>query len=267
MKVKSFPIKRFKDSSLSEMNDLVVCEEPLEILLEFDDGAGYRDHRLSVTMRTPGNDEELAAGFVITEDIVPHRGFIRKVALCKKAENTVRVSLSENCTVPPKKINRNFFTSSSCGICGKDSLDAVLLHCHSFPKITLPDVALILSLPPKAIDDQMVFRHTGGLHACSLFDVQGNLLRIKEDVGRHNALDKLIGSYIIENLTPPKNGILLLSGRAGFEMIQKAAKAGWGTVCSIGAPSSLAVELAVSLNMNLIGFLRTGSFNIYHQSH
>lgn len=266
MKVKSFPIIRFRDGSMSELHDLVVCEEPLEILLEFDDGAGYRDHRLSVTMRTPGHDEELAAGFVITEDIVPDKSHIHRIAPCKKVENTVRVSLAEGCTVDSKKINRNFFTSSSCGICGKDSLDAVHLHCKAFPKITLPDAAFILSLPSKAIDDQMVFRHTGGLHACSLFDLQGNLLRIREDVGRHNALDKLIGSYILEGQMPPGNSILLLSGRAGFEMIQKAAKAGIGTVCSIGAPSSLALDLAASLNMNLIGFLRSASFNIYHQS-
>jgi FdhD protein len=267
MKVTSHPIARFRSSEFSHTTDLVVVEEPLEILLEFDDGAGYRDHRLSVTMRTPGNDEELAAGFVITEDIVPDTSFIRKVSLCNKAENAVKVSLSDGFAVPSKKINRNFFSSSSCGICGKDSLDAVHLHCKAFPKHPLPDAELILSLPAKAIDDQMVFRHTGGLHACSLFDLQGNLLRIREDVGRHNALDKLIGSYILEGLKPPVDSILLLSGRAGFEMIQKAAKAGWGTVCSIGAPSSLALDLAVSLNMNLIGFLRTEGFNLYHQSH
>jgi FdhD protein len=267
VKVKSFHIERIKDGHSSFSDDLVVVEEPLEILVETHDDYGAKDHKLSVTMRTPGNDEELAAGFVCSESIVSQAEHIHQVAPCRKAENTVRVSLQKGINIPDTKLNRNFFTASSCGICGKDSIDSVNLHCKPFHRASpLPEKEILLALPDKAGDDQTVFRFTGGLHACSLFTLDGELIRIREDVGRHNALDKLIGSFIIEKSALPQDVILLLSGRAGFEMIQKAAMAGWNTVCSIGAPSSLAVELAVSLNMNLVGFLRKNSFNVYHRS-
>ena len=246
-----------------ETEDLLAVEEPLEIRIIY----GPEDNRLqkniSVTMCTPGNDMELATGFLFTEGIITRK---EDVLNCiSPGDNIVIAELRPGISFDPQKIERHFYTSSSCGVCGKSSIDAVK---NVFCKNGVTDTIMInASVFPKLPDtlrkQQEVFEHTGGLHASALFDLQGSLLLTREDVGRHNALDKLIGAALMEGNIPLDNHILLLSGRASFELIQKAAMAGIKIVCAVGAPSSLAVELAKETCMTLVGFLRDGRFNIY----
>jgi FdhD protein len=253
-----------------ETVDLLAAEEPLEIRL----GYGPQDQReqksISVTMRTPGNDFELALGFLFTEGIIQSPDQIYHIQYCTEAntienkENIVRVELNEHVEIDFSRLQRNFYTTSSCGVCGKESIEAVRVVCQSGasgPQLKV-EKELIVSLPDKLRAQQNVFEHTGGLHASASFDTEGNLLLLREDVGRHNALDKLIGASL--SLHQPLNTqILLLSGRASFELIQKAAMAGIQIVCAVGAPSSLAVSLAQEFGITLIGFLRGDRFNIY----
>jgi len=218
---------------------------------------------ISVTICTPGHDEELAIGFLFTEGIIAGKDDIMNCGAA--ANNIVIVTLRPGISFDPKKIERHFYTSSSCGVCGKSSIDAVK---NVFSNERVNDsikvgASVLTKLPDTLRKQQKVFEHTGGLHASALFDLNGNLLLTREDVGRHNALDKLIGASLITGNVPLDKHILLLSGRASFELIQKAAMAGIKIVCAVGAPSSLAVELAKETEMTLIGFLRDGRFNIY----
>ena len=244
-------------------SDILACEEPLEIRLTH----GPTGHRItksiSVTMRTPGNDAELALGFLFTEGIIQRNDEVKNIH--SHDENIIEIELSENANPALEKLTRNFYTTSSCGVCGKSSIDAV--------RILLPGISdkqnisvshdIIYSLPSLLRETQVVFDQTGGLHASAIFDLDGKLEIVREDVGRHNALDKLIGSALLKNRLPLSNHILLLSGRASFELIQKAVMAGIRIVAAVGAPSTLAVELAKESGITLVGFLRENRFNIY----
>ena len=256
-------VKKISFNSVLEIEDQLAVEEPLEIQLEY----GASDTRIrksiSVTMRTPGNDEELAAGFLFTEGIIKNSNEIKSIK--HAGENRVVVAFAENKRISLEKTERNFYTTSSCGVCGKASIDAiktVSVYKNQVNNILIK-AALLYSLHDSLRIRQEIFDHTGGLHASALFDNNGNFITLREDVGRHNALDKLIGASLFNDQLPLNNSILLLSGRASFELIQKACMAGIKIVSAIGAPSSLAVELANECDMTLIGFLRNERFNIY----
>jgi FdhD protein len=242
--------------------DLLAVEQPLEIKIVYGPENDRQQKNISVTMCTPGRDEELATGFLFTEGIITGK---EDVMNCGAAGNIVIATLRPGISFDPKKIERHFYTSSSCGVCGKSSIDAVKnVFTNNGTKDAISiNAAVLTKLPESLRKQQEVFEHTGGLHASALFDLNGNLLLTREDVGRHNALDKLIGASLIAGNVPMDKHILLLSGRASFELIQKAAMAGIKIVCAVGAPSSLAVELAKECEMTLIGFLRDGRFNIY----
>jgi FdhD protein len=254
--------------------DLLAVEEPLEIRIVYGDENNRQQKNISVTMCTPGHDDELATGFLFTEGLIKKiEDIVRCVSLSESGNNIVIAELQPGISFDPKKIERHFYTSSSCGVCGKSSIDAVKnVFTNNGSKDNLCINASVLTTLPEALRKQQeVFEHTGGLHASALFDLNGNLLLTREDVGRHNALDKLIGAMLqavdkpLKRLAeiPLDKHILLLSGRASFELIQKAAMAGIKIVCAVGAPSSLAVELAKETDMTLVGFLRDGRFNIY----
>jgi FdhD protein len=257
-------LKRASATQLMDVDDELAVEEPLEIKLEYGSKARPVCKTISVTMRTPGHDEELALGFLWTEGILQHRRQIARTSLCLLG-NKVVVTLQENEEPQLQKAERNFYAASSCGVCGKASIEAI--RTVSVYKDLADDIclqpALFYCLEESLRKQQALFESTGGLHAAALFDLAGNFLSLREDVGRHNALDKLIGAAFLADSLPLNNRILLLSGRAGFELVQKAAMAGIKIVAAVGAPSSLAVQLAQESDMTLIGFLRNKGFNIY----
>jgi FdhD protein len=268
------PVTKVYADTISEMDDSLAIEEPLEIRLEY----GAVDQRLvqnvSVTMRTPGNDAELAVGFLFTEGIIKQADNIIKVDHCfiacaENKENIIQIGLNENILPELKNTERNFYTTSSCGVCGKGSIDAIRT-VSSFSQQTDENIIsseLLHQLPQALSNSQEVFITTGGLHACALFNLEGELILVREDVGRHNALDKLIGAALNNRWLPLNQSVLLLSGRASFELVQKAVMAGITIIAAVGAPSSLAVQLAEEFNITLVGFLRNQRFNIYTASH
>lgn len=245
--------------------DQVTTEEPLEIRLV------NPDKTLAVTMRSPGHDFELAAGFLYGEGVITKREDIRKISYCvnpkvdgEQRENIVNIELQDNLNFDLQPLERHFYTSSACGVCGKANLDA--LRFKGYPSITSdmqvsPEV--IYQLPQKLKEAQKIFAKTGGLHAAGLFDSEGKLLLLREDIGRHNAVDKLIGSVLLNGELPLSEHILMVSGRSSFEILQKSLVAGIPIVCAVSAPSSLAVSLAQEFGITLIGFLRGERFNIY----
>jgi FdhD protein len=264
-------VQRFGVGAVTGVTDVVATEEPLGIRLGYSRADGSRaEEEVSITMRTPGNDEDLAVGFLFTEGII--HGHADVEAVVPRAQpsstglvNVVRVELAPGVPVDFKRLERHFYTSSSCGICGKASIDSVAvqsrfdLHAGGF-RIG-PD--LLGRLPAALRERQAVFEQTGGLHASGLFDATGTIVASREDVGRHNALDKLIGSALLEDRLPLADYGIVLSGRASFELLQKAKVAGCTLVAAVGAPSSLAVELAAEFGMTLVGFLKPNRFNIY----
>ncbi len=257
------------NDSIKTENDTLAVEEPLEIRLGFNKNKKQIHKAVSITMRTPGNDFELAAGFLFTEGILTSKEQIKSIKHCGKFpnnQNTVRIDLSEKTEINLEKLQRNFYTTSSCGVCGKSSLEALNVagaKAVSDENAAQISAEIIHDLPKKLLEKQTVFGETGGLHAAALFDFSGNLIDLKEDVGRHNAVDKLIGKQFLDNNLPCSEKILFLSGRASFELIQKAVMAEIPVVCAVGAPSSLAVEAAREFNITLLGFVRDGRFNIY----
>ena len=270
-KVQSLQIQKVQHKSKTLKTDLIVVEEPLEIRLGFGEFSERTQKSISLTMRTPGNDFELSLGFLFTEGIIEHKNQVRQVRYCENVknpesvENIVRVELQENIQPDLKSIARNFYTNSSCGVCGKASLESLeVLNCPN-PLPPHPQVLrqTIHQLAHKIAEQQTVFKHTGGLHAAAIFTHEGKLETLREDIGRHNALDKIIGYYFYQNKLPLHGHILFLSGRVSFEMIQKAVMAGIPILVAVGAPSSLAVELAQKYNITLIGFARDHTFNIY----
>lgn len=273
--VTELPVQCINGASVDERTDALAIEEPLEIRLGFEEAGGRRTQKsVSVTMRTPGgerDDCELAVGFLFTEGIVRGAWQIEAVRHCgpptgaMQVRNVVRVEMKPGAQVDLKKLERHFYTTSSCGVCGKTSLQALqTAACAALPRhqpIVTPQV--IHEMPARLLAEQDVFRYTGGLHAAALFDARGDLLALREDVGRHNALDKLIGAQVLAGTVPLSDAVLLVSGRASFELVQKALVAGIPVLAAVGAPSSLAVELARERGMTLLGFVRGGRFNIY----
>lgn len=258
-------IIRVSKDGMEETEDDLAVEEPLEIQVEYSSATGRMRKSIAVTMRTPGNDKELATGFLFTEGIINSKQQIHFIRQSYKEDNSVTVILEENIKPDLKNAARNFYTTSGCGVCGKASIEAITavsVYKNVKDTVTVP-VPVFFNLPVLLRKEQAIFAGTGGLHASALFDLQGNFKLLREDVGRHNALDKLIGAALTDDQLPLNNVILLLSGRASFELIQKAMMAGIKIVAAIGAPSSLAVELAKENNITMIGFLKNDRFNIY----
>lgn len=255
--------------------DSVAVEEPLEIQLSYPAAEGAAAKSVSITMRTPGDDAELAVGFLFTEGIIRNGAEVASVehrgtpAAGSGLRNTVRVELEPGVAVDLGRLQRHFYTTSSCGVCGKASLDALRVtgqQSLADKSMTFPrDV--IIAVPGRLREKQQVFSKTGGLHAAAVFDREGGILFVKEDVGRHNAVDKVIGSMLLKGLLPANDCGIMVSGRASFELMQKTLVAGIPLLAAVGAPSSLAVQLAQEFGMTLIGFLRQGKFNIYAGEH
>jgi FdhD protein len=261
-------VERFGRDCSSSVREILAAEEPLEIRIEF----GPPNHRvnraISVTMRTPGHDSELAAGFLCTEGVIRDSNEIEGVTGSSGDDglrNSVCVKLAPDVEVNTASLSRNFYTTSSCGICGKASLLALQTVCPPRLKNTFEITAgTLFRLPEMLRMRQHVFEQTGGLHAAALFTADASLEAVREDVGRHNALDKLIGAALLEDRLPLRDRVLMLSGRASFELLQKALMAGIPMVAAVGAPSSLAVQVAREFDITLIGFLRSDHFNVYN---
>ena len=258
-------VLKFPESQLQK--DVLAVEEPLEIRLGFYAQSKFTHKAISITMRTPDHDFELAAGFLFTEGILQSSEQIAQIKHCGKIgegfTNTVRVDLQKDVKFDFKRLERHFYTSSSCGVCGKSSIEALQTGVKRIESNLQIKSDLIHQLPDILRESQTVFNETGGLHASALFDENGNLDIVREDVGRHNALDKVIGAKFLVNQTPLSDKILLVSGRASFELVQKALMAQIPILAAVGSPSSLAVELAKEFGMTLIGFVRDNRFNIY----
>jgi FdhD protein len=248
--------------------DTLAVEEPLEIRISYGPVKARVKKSISITMRTPGNDFELATGFLFTEGILQTLEQLHQIEFCGPTGNVVRLELHPDMEFDLKRLERHFYTSSSCGVCGKSSIEALRTQ-NQFSQMKLSETdfsvrsEVINELPKVLRESQGIFDSTGGLHACARFDHLGRLLAVREDVGRHNALDKLIGHSFLNDNLPLRKEILLVSGRASFELVQKAAMAGFQFFAAVGAPSSLAVELARENNMTLLGFVRDQRFNIY----
>ncbi len=272
--IQKVQIQRFSDLESDSREDLLAVEEPLEIRISFSYGNQVGMKSISVTMRTPGNDKDLALGFLFTEGIIDSFDQVKTVSYLKvdcsnNKENIVVVELNEGVEPNLGTADRNFYTTSSCGVCGKGSIQSIKTVSKfqgMVPEIQSFGAKVLFDLPEKLRSAQDNFEVSGGIHASGIFTSDGELMFLREDVGRHNALDKLIGHAVQEGLLPLNRFVLLLSGRASFELIQKAAMAGISIVAAIGAPSSLALELAKEFNITLIGFLKNNRFNIYNQN-
>ena len=245
--------------------DSLVLEEPLEVRMQFKEGGVDLQKTISITMRTPGNDTALAAGFLFTEGILKDRSQIKMIIPSADGNNTVLVIVNDDVQPDMLSIQRNFYATSSCGICGKASIESIraVSVFHDLNNNFAVERSIIYSLPEKLKKVQVLFESTGGLHASALFTAAGDLIDLAEDVGRHNALDKLIGYFFNEGKLPLNDYMLFLSGRTSFELVQKAYMAGIKMIVAVGAPSSLAVALAESSDITLIGFLRGNKFNVY----
>ena len=270
----------FRGRDEAEGTDLVTVEEPLEIRLGYREpreaeGDGYAEMSIAVTMRTPGDDFDLALGFLLGEGVIAAPKDVASIEFCgppspdKGLRNVVKVTLADGVRFDAERLSRHVFTSSSCGVCGKASLDAVRIEMPTVERRPLNiSTAALSELPASLREKQREFARTGGLHASACFDASGEIHRLREDVGRHNALDKLIGSYLAEGEDAPLTAMgLLLSGRASFELVQKAAMTRAPLIAAIGPPSSLAIELAAETGIGLIGFLKAETFNVYVAPH
>lgn len=263
------PIVRVSSHAQTEATDVLAVEEPLEIRLRFWKPDGLVEQNIAVTMRTPGADFELATGFLFAEGILRSREDYFEVGYCldvseEQAFNVVSVTLMPAVAFDPSRLERHFYTTSSCGVCGKATLEALEVQgCEYLEPTFSVEPGLIQKLPDRLRQSQDVFEQTGGLHAAGLFELDGTLRTLREDVGRHNALDKVIGAEVMAGRPRLDDTILVLSGRASFELLQKALVARIPLVVAVGAPSSLAVELAHNFGITLIGFARETGFNIY----
>ena len=266
-----YKVFKFKSENLDDFNDHISIEEPVEIIIKYKDKKIWVEKTISVTMRTPGDDEDLVRGFLFNEKIIEKIDYIEKIELTGKPteqyglKNKIIVTINNSDNIDVDKIKRNFLTNSSCGVCGKSSLDALEIIkkdkiLKSNPKISKE---VLMSSPKKLRQNQSEFSKTGGIHASGLFSAQGEIVAIKEDVGRHNALDKLIGYALKENLLDNTSQFLACSGRLNFDLVQKALMANIGILIGVGAPTSLAIDLANKFDMTLVGFVKEDSFNIY----
>ena len=266
-----FNVFKYKSNKLNNFDDHISIEEPLEIALKYKDKDIWIDKTISVTMRTPGDDEDLVRGFLFNEKIIDKLDYIEKIECTGKTteqydlKNKITVTINNSENIDIDKIKRNFLTNSSCGVCGKSSLDALEIIkkdkiLKSDPKISKE---VLMESPKKLQENQSEFSKTGGIHASGLFSAQGNIIAIKEDVGRHNALDKLIGYVLNKDLLDTRSQFLACSGRLNFDLVQKALIANIGVLIGVGAPTSLAIDLANKFDMTLVGFVKENSFNIY----
>jgi len=269
-----YKVNKFKSDKLEEIDDLISIEEPLEISLKFKDQNKSVTQLLSITMRTPGQDEDLVRGFLYNEQIIKD---IKHISSIEKfgekvgqydLQNKILVTLNDASNVNITKIKRDFLTNSSCGVCGKSSLDALeVIKQDKTPKLE-PKLSskIIISAPDTLRNNQTEFAQTGGIHASGLFNKDGSLINVMEDVGRHNALDKLIGNALLKGQIDPNNQFITCSGRLNFELIQKILMTNIGIVIGVGAPTSLAIDLANKFDMTLIGFVKKDSYNVYTNS-
>ena len=269
-----YKVNKFKSDTHEEKDDLISIEEPLEISLKFEKENKTITQLLSITMRTPGQDEDLVRGFLYNEQIIKD---IKHISSIEKfgdkvgqynIQNKILVTLNDSSNVDITKIKRDFLTNSSCGVCGKSSLDALeVIKQDKTPKLEPKlNSKIIISAPDILRNNQTEFAQTGGIHASGLFNKDGTLINVKEDVGRHNALDKLIGNALINGQIDPSNQFITCSGRLNFELIQKILMTNIGIVIGVGAPTSLAIDLANKFDMTLIGFVKKDSYNVYTNS-
>ena len=269
-----YKVNKFKSDTYEEKDDLISIEEPLEISLKFEKENQTITQLLSITMRTPGQDEDLVRGFLYNEQIIKN---IKHISSIEKfgdkvgqynIQNKILVTLNNSSNVDITKIKRDFLTNSSCGVCGKSSLDALeVIKQDKTPKLEPKlNSKIIISAPDILRNNQTEFAQTGGIHASGLFNKDGTLINVKEDVGRHNALDKLIGNALINGQIDPSNQFITCSGRLNFELIQKVLMTNIGIVIGVGAPTSLAIDLANKFDMTLIGFVKKDSYNVYTNS-
>ena len=266
-----YKVSKLKDNNAKEIKDSVSVEEPLEMSLRFKVNEDWKEENLSITMRTPGQDEDLIAGFLFNERIIENFSDIEKIEKQGdevgdySIQNKIVATINNNKNVDIGKLKRNFLTNSSCGVCGKTSLDSIEVIRSgkldlSYPKI---NKKIILNSPKLLISKQSEFSKTGGIHASSLINDKGEVLAIREDVGRHNALDKLIGHVHKKKLIDNRSQFIACSGRLNFELVQKALMSNIGLIAGVGAPTSLAIDLAKRFDMTLLGFVKSNSFNIY----
>ncbi|MAJ66324.1 MAG: formate dehydrogenase accessory sulfurtransferase FdhD [Candidatus Pelagibacterales bacterium] len=267
----NYKVLKFKSNNSKEVDDKISIEEPLEIILKYKIEKKWIEKTISITMRTPGDDESLVTGFLINERVIEKINYIEKIEVSGekvgqyKIKNKVIVTINNSENIDIDKIKRNFLTNSSCGVCGKTSLDSLEIIkkdkiIKSIPKI---NHEIIMKSPNVLRQNQSEFSKTGGIHASGLFDTNGNIIAVKEDVGRHNALDKLIGFTLKRKLLDNSSQFLTCSGRLNFDLVQKALMSNIGVIIGVGAPTSLAIDLANKFDMTLVGFVKEGSFNIY----
>lgn len=263
-KIEHIVVKKVDENNVHSVLEALAIEDPLFFILTWSSPTGKISRQISVTMRTPGNDDELAVGYLFNEGIiVDPASSIQSIEHIRTDSNKIEVVLKENILPNLKGADRRSFVSSSCGVCGKTEIDYIESPFNAAGKPMTISKDILLGLQDTLREKQSVFEETGGIHAAALFTPNGNLILVREDVGRHNALDKVIGNALLSGLCPLEQTILLLSGRASYELIQKASMAGIRIIASVGAPSSLAVSLAREMKITLIGFLRDRRFNIY----
>ena len=266
-----YNILKYKSNNLSNIDDLVSIEEPLEISIKFKNEEIWIQKIISITMRTPGNDEDLVRGFLFNEKIIEKNDFIEKIESVGdfvgeyKLQNKIVATLNDSENVDIDKIKRNFLTNSSCGVCGKTSLDSLEIIKKDKTLKSLPKISkeIIIKSPATLRDNQSEFSKTGGIHASGLFSSNGEIISLREDVGRHNALDKVIGHSLNNGLLDPPSQFITCSGRLNFELVQKVLMTNIGILIGVGAPTSLAIDLANKFDITLIGFVKENSFNIY----
>jgi len=263
-KIEHIVVKKVNENNVHSVLEALAIEDPLFFILTWSSPTGKMSRQISVTMRTPGNDDELAVGYLFNEGIIiDPASSIQSIEHLRTDSNKIEIVLKENISPNLKGADRRSFVSSSCGVCGKTEIDYIESPFNAVGKPMTISKDILFGLQDTLREKQSVFEETGGIHAAALFTPDGNLILVREDVGRHNALDKVIGNALLSGLCPLAQTILLLSGRASYELIQKASMAGIRIIASVGAPSSLAVSLAREMKITLIGFLRDGRFNIY----
>ena len=266
-----YNISKLKNSKIEELKDSVSVEEPLEMRLKYRANNKWEIQNISITMRTPGNDEDLLRGFLYNERIIENMNEIDSIVHQGDAsgdynlQNIIEATINKTDNLEIGKLKRNFVTNSSCGVCGKTSLDSIEVIKTNKMDLSCPQIKekIILSAPKLLMNEQSEFAKTGGIHASTLVDENGKVVATREDVGRHNALDKLIGYTITNNLLNPRKQFIACSGRLNFELVQKGLMANIGIMAGVGAPTSLAIDLAKRFDMTLLGFVKESGFNIY----
>jgi len=266
-----YKILKFKSNASKEVDDQISIEEPLEIIIKYKDKNNWVENTISITMRTPGEDKDLVRGFLFNERVIEKINYIEKIEESGeivgqyKLRNKIIVTINNPENIDVDKIKRNFLTNSSCGVCGKTSLDSLEIIKKDKVTKSIPKIPhkIIMRSPNMLRQNQSEFSKTGGIHASGLFAANGDIVAVKEDVGRHNALDKLIGYVLDKKLLNTSSQFLTCSGRLNFDLVQKALMSNIGVIIGVGAPTSLAIDLANKFDMTLVGFVKEGSFNIY----